>query len=78
MSFRFFKRVRILPGVGLNFGTHGASVSVGPRGFKLTFSPRGVRGSIGLPGTGGGCHSTSRAGQHRHDHQYACGAAKPI
>jgi len=52
MSFRFFKRVRILPGVGLNFGTHGASVSVGPRGFKLTFSPRGVRGSVGLPGTG--------------------------
>lgn len=52
MGFRFFRRIRIAPGVSLNLGKRGASVSVGPRGAKMTFGSRGVRSSVGIPGTG--------------------------
>ena len=52
MGFRFYRRIRILPGVSLNLGKKGASVSVGPRGAKMTFGSRGARMSVGLPGTG--------------------------
>ena len=52
MGFRFYKRVRIAPGISLNFGKKGASVSVGPRGAKMTFGPNGTRSSVGIPGTG--------------------------
>ena len=52
MGFRFYKRIRILPGLSINLGKKGASVSVGPRGAKMTFGPNGTRTSIGIPGTG--------------------------
>lgn len=52
MSFRFYRRISILPGVSLNLGKKGASVSVGPRGAKMTFGSRGVKSSVGIPGTG--------------------------
>lgn len=52
MSLRFFRRVRLLPGVSLNFSKRGASVSLGPRGFKYTVGSSGVRHTVGLPGTG--------------------------
>ncbi len=52
MSIRFFRRVRIAPGVSLNLSKSGGSVSLGPRGAKLTVGPRGKRVSAGLPGTG--------------------------
>ena len=52
MGFRFFRRIKIAPGVSLNLGKRGASVSVGPRGAKMTFGSRGVRSSVGIPGTG--------------------------
>ena len=52
MSFRFFRRIRIAPGVTLNLSKSGASVSVGPRGAKFTVGPRGTRATLGLPGTG--------------------------
>lgn len=52
MGFRFSRRVRILPGVRVNFGKTGASVSVGRRGSWLTFGKRGTRATVGLPGTG--------------------------
>jgi tetratricopeptide (TPR) repeat protein len=52
MGFRFFRRVRIAPGVSLNFSKKGASVSVGHRGAKLTFGSRGIRATAGIPGTG--------------------------
>lgn len=52
MGYRFFRRVRILPGVTLNFSKHGTSVSVGPRGFKYTIGSSGVRHTVGIPGTG--------------------------
>jgi len=52
MSLRFWRRVRIAPGVTLNLSMSTASVSIGPRGAKYTFSPLGNRATLGLPGTG--------------------------
>lgn len=52
MPLRFFRRVRIAPGVSINLSKSGASVSVGPKGAKVTVGPRGVRKTVGLPGTG--------------------------
>lgn len=52
MGLRFFRRVRIAPGVTINFTKTGASVSVGPRGAKTTFGKHGIRTTAGLPGTG--------------------------
>ncbi len=52
MSFRFFRRKKLFPGVSLNLSTSGASLSFGPRGAKVTVGPRGVRKTVGVPGTG--------------------------
>lgn len=52
MGFRFFRRVRIAPGLTVNLSKSGASLSVGPRGAKYTIGPRGNRATVGLPGTG--------------------------
>jgi Protein of unknown function (DUF4236) len=52
MGFRFNRRVSILPGVRVNFGKTGASLSVGRRGSWLTFGKRGTQATVGLPGTG--------------------------
>ncbi|MFU8784446.1 DUF4236 domain-containing protein [Aliidiomarina sp.] len=52
MAFRFQRRVRILPGVRLNFGKRGVSVSAGIRGASVTAGKRGVYGNMGAPGTG--------------------------
>ena len=52
MPLRFWRRVKVLPGVTINLGKRGASVSLGPRGAKTTFGRSGVRQTVGLPGTG--------------------------
>ncbi|MBQ3290440.1 MAG: DUF4236 domain-containing protein [Kiritimatiellae bacterium] len=52
MGFRFYRRIKVAPGVSINLGKKGASVSVGPRGAKMTFGPNGTRTSVGIPGTG--------------------------
>jgi len=52
MSFRFWRRVKILPGVTLNLSKRGGSLSFGPRGAKITIGPHGKRTSVGIPGTG--------------------------
>ena len=52
MAFRFWRRVRLAPGVTLNLSKSTASLSLGPRGSKYTISPRGNRATAGLPGTG--------------------------
>jgi len=52
MSFRFWRRVKILPGVTLNLSKTGGSLSFGPRGAKLTIGPHGKRTTVGIPGTG--------------------------
>ena len=52
MSFRFWRRIRIAPGVALNLSKSGGSLSFGPRGAKFTIGPRGKRATVGIPGTG--------------------------
>ena len=52
MSFRFFRRKTLFPGVTLNFSKSGVSASIGPRGAKVTIGPKGIRTTLGLPGTG--------------------------
>ena len=52
MSFRFWRRIRIAPGVTLNMSKSTASLSFGPCGAKYTVSPRCNRVRAGLPGTG--------------------------
>jgi hypothetical protein len=52
MSLRFYRRIRILPGVRLNLGLHGAGLSVGPRGLHVGINRRGSYASAGIPGTG--------------------------
>jgi hypothetical protein len=52
MGFRFWRRIRIAPGVILNLSKSGGSLSFGPRGAKLTLGPRSKRVTVGFPGTG--------------------------
>ena len=49
---RFFRRIRIAPGLRLNLSKRGASVSIGRRGAWYTIGPRGQRMTVGAPGTG--------------------------
>ncbi len=53
MGLRFRKSISIIPGVKLNFGKSGMSVSTGVPGFRKTFHTSGrVTTSMGIPGTG--------------------------
>jgi hypothetical protein len=49
---RFRRRVKIAPGLRLNFSGSGLSLSAGPRGASITLGSRGAWGNIGIPGTG--------------------------
>ena len=53
MGLRFRKSISILPGVKINFGKTGASISAGVPGFRKTIHTSGkVTTSLGIPGTG--------------------------
>jgi len=52
MGVRFWRRVKIAPGLTLNLSKTGGSLSFGPRGAKVTVGPRGRRATVGIPGTG--------------------------
>ena len=52
VGLRFFRRLRLVPGLRLNLSRSGVSTSVGGRGAWLTFGKRGTRATVGLPGTG--------------------------
>ncbi|MCQ9426679.1 DUF4236 domain-containing protein [Pseudomonas sp. LJDD11] len=52
MALRFRKSIKIIPGVKLNLGKKGASLSVGGRGLTANISRRGTRVTAGVPGTG--------------------------
>ena len=52
MGLRFYRRVRLFPGVTVNLSKTGASMSFGVRGAHYTVGPRGRRVTVGLPGTG--------------------------
>lgn len=52
MGFRFRKSVKLLPGVRVNFGLNGASLSVGPRGASVSIGKNGTHTNLSIPGTG--------------------------
>ena len=52
MTWRFHRRLALLPGLRINLSRSGASVSVGHRGSWVTVGPHGRRVTVGLPGTG--------------------------
>jgi len=68
-SFRFYRRVRILPGLTVNVSKSGPSLSVGIRGAHVTVGRRGVTRTVGLPGSG--IFYTSRTGYHTGVHSAA-------
>ena len=62
MGLRFYRRVHLAPGVGVNLSLSGPSLTFGVRGAHVTVGPRGVTRTVGLPGTG--IYYTSRSGRH--------------
>ena len=52
VSLRFRRSIRLLPGVHVNLGLHGAGLSVGPRGVHVGVNRRGMYTSAGIPGAG--------------------------
>lgn len=59
MGYRYFKRIRLAPGLSINLSKSGPSFSFGPRGLKYTIGPRGTRKTFGIPGTGMSYTTTS-------------------
>lgn len=49
---RFWRRVRVAPGVTVNLSKGGLSTSVGPKGAKTTVGRNGLRQTLGIPGSG--------------------------
>ena len=65
MGWRFRRSVRLFPGMRLNLGKSGPSLSLGVRGFHETFGRRGRRTTVGLSGTGIS-YSTHSSRRRRH------------
>lgn len=61
-NFRFYRRMRIFPGLSVNLSKSGPSLTVGMRGAHMTVGSRGLRKTIGIPGTG--IYYTSQSGYH--------------
>lgn len=75
MGLRFFRRVRVLPGVTVNLSKSGASMSFGVRGAHYTVGPRGRRVTVGVPGTG--LYYTQVEGARRRGGTHAAAAVAP-
>jgi hypothetical protein len=67
-SLRFFRRVKVLPGLTMNLSKSGPSFSFGVRGAHVTMGKHGVRRTVGIPGTG--IFYTSRSGHHTGVHHH--------
>lgn len=67
MSFRFQRRVTIIPGVRVNIGKSGASLSLGPSGASVSVGKRGTYANVGFPGTGMSFRSRIDGAQGRRD-----------
>lgn len=52
MGFRFQRRLKLFPGVRLNFSRGGISTTIGVRGASVTLGGTGAYVNLGLPGTG--------------------------
>lgn len=66
MGLRFFRRLHIAPGIGVNFSKSGPSLTLGVRGAHVTLGPKAITKTIGLPGTG--IYYTNRHGYHSGAH----------
>ena len=65
MGLRFRKSISLIPGVRLNFGKSGMSVSAGVPGFRKTINTKGqVTTTVGVPGTGLYYVDTKKAGRN--------------
>jgi Protein of unknown function (DUF4236) len=51
-TWRFRKRINIIPGVSINLSKTGVSTTLGMKGFHTNISKRGVRTTVSAPGTG--------------------------
>lgn len=52
MGFQFQRRLKLFPGVRLNFSRGGISTTIGVRGASVTLGGRGAYVNLGIPGTG--------------------------
>ncbi|MGD0183763.1 MAG: DUF4236 domain-containing protein [Roseiarcus sp.] len=52
MGFRFYRRVRIIPGLRANISRSGISLSLGHKGLWYTVGSHGRRVTLSLPGSG--------------------------
>lgn len=52
MSLRLRQTFNLFPGVRLNIGKRGVSVSIGVPGATLNVGQKGIKTTIGLPGSG--------------------------
>jgi hypothetical protein len=52
MGLRVRQVLKIAPGLWLNIGKGGISLSLGGRGATVNLGKQGVRGTVGLPGSG--------------------------
>lgn len=65
-TLRFFRRVRLLPGLRVNLSKGAPSFSVGGKGAWFTFGGgRPSRTTVGLPGTG--LYATTIAGRRERE-----------
>ena len=69
IGLRFYRRVRLFPGVSVNLSRSGPSLTMGVRGAHVTVGRRGVTKTVGLPGTG--LFYTSRQSLHTGYHSAA-------
>jgi hypothetical protein len=57
MSFRFHKRIKIVPRLNMNLSKGWPSLSIGGRGATINLARLGSRTTFGVPGTGMSCNS---------------------
>lgn len=51
MAWSFRKRIKVMPGLWLNFSKSGISTTIGTKGASINVGKRGVYGNVGVPGT---------------------------
>lgn len=78
MGVRFWRRMKIAPGLTLNLSKSGGSLSVGPRGAKVTIGSRGRRTTVGIPGTGLFYTQTASSGGRAGSGRRAASAQAPV
>jgi hypothetical protein len=60
MTFRFYRRRKLFPGLRVNVSKQNVSLSIGRPGAWITAGTRGARVSLGAPGTGLGWYQENR------------------